>query len=112
MMTKGLATEWAKHGVQVNAIGPGYFETPLNKALMDNPDFNDWLCKRTPAGRWGKLEELVGAAMFLSSPALRLRQRPPADGGRRHSPPPSDPANRPSVRGKRRSRSAAETPAQ
>jgi gluconate 5-dehydrogenase len=69
MMTRGLATEWAKHGVQVNAIGPGYFATPLNKALMDNSEFNDWLCKRTPAGRWGKLEELVGAAVFLSSPA-------------------------------------------
>jgi gluconate 5-dehydrogenase len=69
MMTKGLATEWAKHGIQVNAIGPGYFATPLNAALMANPEFNDWLCKRTPAGRWGKLEELVGAAVFLSSPA-------------------------------------------
>ena len=69
MMTRGLATEWARHGVQVNAIGPGYFETPLNAALMENAEFNDWLCKRTPAGRWGKLDELIGAAVFLSSPA-------------------------------------------
>jgi gluconate 5-dehydrogenase len=69
MMTKGLCAEWAKHGIQVNAIGPGYFDTPLNKALVDNPDFSAWLCARTPAGRWGKLEELVGAAIFLASGA-------------------------------------------
>jgi gluconate 5-dehydrogenase len=69
MMTKGLCAEWAKHGIQVNAIGPGYFDTPLNKALVENPEFSAWLCARTPAGRWGKLEELVGAAIFLSSGA-------------------------------------------
>ena len=69
MMTKGLCAEWAKHGIQVNAIGPGYFDTPLNKALVENPEFSAWLCARTPAGRWGKLEELVGAAIFLSSSA-------------------------------------------
>ncbi|MCP8940323.1 SDR family oxidoreductase [Alsobacter sp. SYSU M60028] len=69
MMTRGLATEWAKHGLQVNGIGPGYFDTPLNKALVDNPEFSAWLCARTPAGRWGRLDELVGAAIFLSSSA-------------------------------------------
>jgi len=69
MMTRGLAAEWAKHGVQVNAIGPGYFATPLNQALVDDPAFSDWLCKRTPAGRWGHVDELVGAAIFLSSAA-------------------------------------------
>jgi gluconate 5-dehydrogenase len=69
MMTRGLCAEWAKHGIQVNAIGPGYFDTPLNKALVENPEFSAWLCARTPAGRWGKLEELVGAAIFLASPA-------------------------------------------
>ena len=51
MMTKGLCAEWAKHGIQVNAIAPGYFVTELNKALVENKDFSDWLCKRTPAGR-------------------------------------------------------------
>lgn len=69
MMTRGLAAEWAKHNIQVNAIGPGYFKTPLNQALVDNPDFSAWLCARTPAGRWGDVDELVGAAIFLSSDA-------------------------------------------
>ena len=68
-LTKGMATDWARHGLQCNAIAPGYFETPLNRALMDDPAFNDWLTKRTPAGRWGQVEELVGAAIFLSSAA-------------------------------------------
>ncbi|MCF7697897.1 SDR family oxidoreductase [Loktanella sp. M215] len=68
-LTKGMATDWARHGLQCNAIAPGYFETPLNRALMDDPSFNDWLTKRTPAGRWGQVEELVGAAIFLSSAA-------------------------------------------
>ena len=66
-LTKGMATDWAKYGLQVNAIAPGYFETPLNAALVADPEFSAWLEKRTPAGRWGKVEELVGAAVFLSS---------------------------------------------
>ena len=69
MMTKGLAAEWAKHNIQVNAIAPGYFVTELNKALVENPEFSDWLCKRTPAGRWGEVDELIGAAIFLASDA-------------------------------------------
>ena len=68
-LTKGMATDWAKHGLQCNAIAPGYFETPLNAALVADADFSAWLEKRTPAGRWGKVEELVGAAVFLSSDA-------------------------------------------
>jgi len=68
-LTKGMATDWAKHGLQCNAIAPGYFDTPLNAALVADPEFSGWLEKRTPAGRWGKVEELVGAAVFLSSPA-------------------------------------------
>jgi gluconate 5-dehydrogenase len=69
MLTKSMAVEWAKLGLQCNAIAPGYMETELNKGLMANPDFNKWICGRTPAGRWGKPEELVGAAVFLASPA-------------------------------------------
>ena len=68
-LTKGMATDWAKHGLQCNAIAPGYFDTPLNAALVADREFTAWLEKRTPAGRWGKVEELVGAAVFLSSPA-------------------------------------------
>ncbi|WP_204115306.1 SDR family oxidoreductase [Shimia biformata] len=68
-LTRGMATDWARHGLQVNAIAPGYFKTPLNQALIDDPAFTDWLEKRTPAGRWGNVEELVGAAVFLSSDA-------------------------------------------
>jgi gluconate 5-dehydrogenase len=69
MLTKGMCADWAKHGIQVNAIGPGYFKTPLNQALVDNPEFSSWLEKRTPAGRWGTTDELIGAAVFLSSDA-------------------------------------------
>lgn len=68
-LTKGMATDWARHGLQCNAIAPGYFDTPLNKALVEDPEFSAWLEKRTPAGRWGNVEELVGACVFLSSDA-------------------------------------------
>lgn len=71
-LTRGMATDWARHGLQVNAIAPGYFETPLNQALVDDPAFSEWLAKRTPAARWGKVEELVGAAVFLASDASSL----------------------------------------
>lgn len=69
MLTKGMCADWAKHNIQVNAIGPGYFKTPLNQALVDNPEFSSWLEKRTPAGRWGNVDELIGAAVFLASRA-------------------------------------------
>jgi gluconate 5-dehydrogenase len=68
-LTKGMATDWAKHGLNCNAIAPGYFITPLNQALLDDPTFCAWLEKRTPAGRWGRVEELVGACIFLASDA-------------------------------------------
>ena len=68
-ITKGMATDWAKYGIQCNAIAPGYFDTPLNAALVSDSEFTAWLQKRTPAGRWGKVHELVGASIFLSSAA-------------------------------------------
>jgi gluconate 5-dehydrogenase len=69
MLTRAMAVEWAKHGIQANAIAPGYFVTELNKALVANVEFNQWICGRTPAGRWGQPEELAGAAIFLASRA-------------------------------------------
>ena len=68
-LTKGMTTDWAQYGLQINSLAPGYFDTPLNAALVADPEFSEWLCKRTPTGRWGQLEELVGACVFLSSPA-------------------------------------------
>ena len=68
-LTKGMATDWARHGLQCNAIAPGYFDTPLNAALVADAEFSAWLEKRTPAGRWGNVDELVGACIFLSAPA-------------------------------------------
>ena len=68
-LTKGMATDWAKHGLNCNAIAPGYFDTPLNAALVADPAFSAWLEKRTPAGRWGQVQELQGACIFLASDA-------------------------------------------
>ncbi len=68
-LTKGMATDWAAHGLNCNAIAPGYFDTPLNAALKADPAFTEWLEKRTPAGRWGQVEELQGACIFLASEA-------------------------------------------
>ena len=69
MLIRGMCADWAKHGIQINGIGPGYFATPMNRALVEDAAFSDWLCKRTPAGRWGRVEELGGAAVFLASDA-------------------------------------------
>jgi gluconate 5-dehydrogenase len=68
-LTKAMCVEWAASNVQVNGIGPGYFATPLNKALIEDPAFDSWVKARTPTGRWGDPKELVGAAVFLSSAA-------------------------------------------
>ena len=69
MLTKGMAIDWGPHGLQVNGLGPGYFKTELNQALVDNPEFTQWLVNRTPSRRWGDVQDLVGAAIFLASDA-------------------------------------------
>ncbi len=69
MLTKAMCAEFAKHGITANGISPGYFGTELNQALMADEKFSAWVCARTPAGRWGKVEELQGAAIFLASDA-------------------------------------------
>ena len=68
-LTRGMCADWARHGLQINAVAPGYFKTPLNQALVDSEEFSSWLEKRTPAARWGNVEELVGAAVFLAGKA-------------------------------------------
>ncbi len=69
MLTKGMAIDWGPHGLNVNGIGPGYFKTELNEKLVNDPQFSDWLIRRTPTRRWGDVEELTGAAVFLASDA-------------------------------------------
>jgi len=69
MLTKGMAIDWGKYGIQANGLGPGYFRTELNQALVDDPTFSGWLATRTPAGRWGEVDELGGAVIFLASDA-------------------------------------------
>jgi gluconate 5-dehydrogenase len=69
MLTRGLAVELGPHNIQVNGIAPGYFTTEMNRALIENPEFDAWVKKRTPAGRWGDPSELAGACVFLASPA-------------------------------------------
>ncbi|KFF07710.1 gluconate 5-dehydrogenase [Flavobacterium hydatis] len=73
MLTKNLATEWAKHNIQVNGIGPGYFATSQTEPIrVDGNPFNEFIISRTPAGRWGDPEDLAGTAVFLASEASRF----------------------------------------
>ena len=69
MLTRAMAVEWAKHNIQANGLAPGYIKTALTGPLTVDPEFNRHLCARTPAGRWGEPEELIGAAVFLATPA-------------------------------------------
>ena len=69
MLTKGLCADLGSHGVQANALAPGYFATELTRALVEDEQFTQWVKTRTPAGRWGKVEDLVGGLVFLASPA-------------------------------------------
>jgi gluconate 5-dehydrogenase len=69
MLTKGMAIDWGQYGIQVNGLGPGYFKTELTEALVKDEQFTQWLIGRTPSRRWGDVEDLVGAAVFLASDA-------------------------------------------
>ena len=69
MLTKGMAIDWGPLGLNVNGIGPGYFKTELNEKLVNDPAFSAWLTQRTPSRRWGEVQELAGAAVFLCSDA-------------------------------------------
>ena len=69
MLTKGMAIDLGKHGIQVNGLGPGYFKTELTQALVADEAFTAWLAGRTPSGRWGEVKELAGAAIFLAGDA-------------------------------------------
>lgn len=69
MLTKGMAIDWGQYGIQVNGLGPGYFKTELTEALVNDETFSKWLTGRTPSRRWGDVEDLVGAAVFLASDA-------------------------------------------
>ena len=69
MLTRAMTAEWAPHNIQANAIGPGYMATEMNTALINNPEFDGWVKSRTPTRRWGRPDELGGAAIFLASSA-------------------------------------------
>ena len=69
MLTRGMTVDWAKYGIQINGIGPGYFVTEMTRKLKDDEKFDTWICGRTPAGRWGDPEELIGTLLFFSSSA-------------------------------------------
>ena len=72
MLTKGMAVDWGPHGLQVNGLGPGYFKTELTQALVDDATFSAWLVGRTPSRRWGDVEDLGPAIVFLASEASRF----------------------------------------
>jgi gluconate 5-dehydrogenase len=69
MLTRAMCADWARHGIQANGLGPGYYRTELNNDLQESPEFNAWLLSRVPAGRWGEPSELAGAVVFLASSA-------------------------------------------
>lgn len=68
-LTKALAIDWAEHGILVNAIAPGYIDTELNKALIEDAAFDAWVKKRCPLGRWGTPDDIAWPVVFLASPA-------------------------------------------
>jgi gluconate 5-dehydrogenase len=68
-LTRGMCVDWARHNIQVNGLGPGYFDTELTRPLVENAEFSAWLRNRTPAQRWGNVKELQGSVVFLASAA-------------------------------------------
>jgi len=72
MLTKGMAIDLGPHGINVNGLGPGYFKTELNAKLVADETFSAWLINHTPSRRWGDVEDLAGAAVFLASDASRF----------------------------------------
>lgn len=68
-LTRAMTAEWAVGGLQINGLAPGYIHTEMTQALVDDVAFNSWILGRTPAGRWGTVDDLVGPAIFLASPA-------------------------------------------
>ncbi|WP_327298500.1 MULTISPECIES: SDR family oxidoreductase [unclassified Streptomyces] len=69
MLTKGMCADWGQYGIQVNGLGPGYIETELTRPLVEDDEFSSWVRGRTPAGRWGRTDDLVGGVLYLASPA-------------------------------------------
>lgn len=69
MLSRAMAAEWARFGIQANSIGPGYILTDMNQALVDNPEFDAWVKASNPAQRWGRPDELAGTAVYLASSA-------------------------------------------
>ncbi|MFJ3698474.1 SDR family oxidoreductase [Streptomyces sp. NPDC090052] len=69
MLTKGMCADWGQYGIQVNGLGPGYIETELTRPLVADEEFSSWVRRRTPAGRWGRTDDLVGGVLYLASPA-------------------------------------------
>lgn len=68
-LTRAMCAEWAPSGIQVNGLAPGYIDTELNASLVADPDVSDWITRRTPAARWGRVEDVVGPAIWLASAA-------------------------------------------
>lgn len=83
MLTQGMAADLARYNIQVNCISPGYFQTDMNRALWQDADFDAWIRKRTPAARWGQLDELIGTLVYLCSDASNFvsGQNISVDGG-------------------------------
>ena len=85
MLTKGMCADWGQYGIQVNGVGPGYIETELTRPLVEDEKFSTWVRGRTPAGRWGRTEDLVGALLYLASPAADFVSGQVAVRRRRHA---------------------------